>query len=151
MTTSPTSPGDAIVQELIIDAPAERIFEALTNPQQLVQWWGVEGRFQTTAADLDLRPGGKFAMSGIGMGGRPFTVTGQYRAVERPRLIELTWLPSWQGDGHESLVRWDIDEKNGVTRVRITHSALNDAARAVHRGWPQILEWLRTYLEAQAR
>jgi hypothetical protein len=31
-----------------INAPAERVFEALTNPDQRVKWWGAAGRFQTT-------------------------------------------------------------------------------------------------------
>ena len=38
-----TVASDAIVQEITIKASAERIFEALTNPDQRVKWWGSEG------------------------------------------------------------------------------------------------------------
>jgi len=32
--------------------------------------------------------------------------------------------------------------------VRLTHSGLSDeAARTSHRGWPQILQWLRGFVE----
>lgn len=72
-----TVASDAIVQEITIKASAERIFEALTNPDQRVKWWGSEGRFQTTHMESDLRPGGRWAMRGIGMGGRPFSVVGR--------------------------------------------------------------------------
>jgi uncharacterized protein YndB with AHSA1/START domain len=35
-------------------------------------------------------------MRGIGVGGKPFTVSGVYREIERPRLLVFTWLPDWQ-------------------------------------------------------
>ena len=47
------SPGtiDAIVEEIAIKAPAERIFDALTDPAARVRWWGLKGRFET--ADME--------------------------------------------------------------------------------------------------
>ena len=143
-----TVASDAIVQEITIKASAERIFEALTNPDQRVKWWGSEGRFQTTHMESDLRPGGRWVMRGIGMGGRPFSVVGEYRGIERPRLLVFTWLPDWQGDATESLVRFDLEEANGVTTVHLTHSGLvSETSRESHKGWPQILAWLRAYVE----
>ena len=143
-----TVASDAIVQEITIKASAERIFEALTNPDQRVKWWGSQGRFQTTHMESDLRPGGRWVMRGIGMGGRPFSVVGEYRSIERPRLLVFTWLPDWQGDATESLVRFDLEEANGITTVRLTHSGLvSETSRQSHKGWPQILAWLRAYVE----
>jgi uncharacterized protein YndB with AHSA1/START domain len=141
--------GDAIVQEITIEAPADRVFEALTNPQQRMEWWGSEGRFQVRQFESDLRPGGQWSMRGNGMGGKPFVIAGEYREVERPRLLVFTWLPDWYENAAETLVRWELSEKNGVTTVRLIHSGLDtEAARTSHRGWPQILEWLRAYSEA---
>ena len=141
--------GDVIVQEITIQAPAERVFEALTDPAQRVKWWGAEGRFQTTHMESDLRPGGAWLMRGVGMGGRPFTVRGVYRTIERPRLLVFTWLPDWQENATETLVRLDLEERGGVTTVRMTHSGLaSQTARDSHRGWPQILGWLQAYVES---
>jgi uncharacterized protein YndB with AHSA1/START domain len=143
-----TVASDTIVQEITIKASAERIFEALTNPDQRVKWWGSEGRFRTTHMESSLRPGGRWEMRGIGIGGRPFSVVGEYRNIERPRLLVFTWLSDWQGDATESLVRFDLEEVNGVTTVRLTHSGLvSEASRESHKGWPQILVWLRGYVE----
>jgi uncharacterized protein YndB with AHSA1/START domain len=142
-----TIASDTIVQEITIRSSAARIFEALTIPDQLVKWWGAEGRFQTTHMECDLRPGGKWMMSGTGMGGRPFRVAGVYREVERPRLLVFTWLPDWDKDAAETIVRIDLDEKDGVTKVRLTHAGLSEASRDQHRGWPQILGWLQAYVE----
>ncbi len=145
---NPTTASDTIVQEITIQGSAERIFEALTDPGERMKWWGAPGRFQTTHMESDLRPGGKWLMRGIGMGDKPFTVTGEYRQVERPRLLVFSWLPSWQEDAPETLVRWDLEERDGVTTVRLTHSGLaSESSRASHRGWPQIRGWLQAYVE----
>ncbi|MGB6619519.1 MAG: SRPBCC domain-containing protein [Xanthobacteraceae bacterium] len=142
------NPIDAIVEEIAIKAPAERIFNALTDPAARVKWWGRKDRFETTAMDSDLRPGGPWTMRGIGMGGKPFTITGVYRIVGRPRAIAFTWLPDWDEEATETLVRFDLDERDGVTTVRVTHSGFASAgSRARHQGWPQILSWLQGYAE----
>lgn len=145
---NPLTANDTIVQEIVIKAPADRVFKALTDPAQRVAWWGAQGRFQATGMESDLRPGGKWTMRGNGMGGRPFTVTGEYRQIEPPHLLVFTWLPSWQEDASETLVRFDLTENNGLTTVRLTHSGFStENARLSHKGWPQILTWLQTYCE----
>ena len=146
---NPTSLNDTIVQEIVIKAPAERIFEALTDPAERIKWWGAEGRFQTTHMESDLHPGGKWMMRGNGVGGRPFTVMGEYRQIEPPRLLIFTWLPDWQGDAVETLVRFELTENSGLTTVRLTHSGLTtESSRLSHKGWPQILTWLQAYSES---
>jgi uncharacterized protein YndB with AHSA1/START domain len=50
---NPMNIPDSIVQEITIKGSAERIFEALTNPDQRITWWGVEGRFQVTHMSRD--------------------------------------------------------------------------------------------------
>lgn len=148
---NPATANDTIVQEIAIEAPAQRIFEALTDPAQRVKWWRAEGRFQATQMESDLRAGGKWTMRGTGLGGKPFAVVGEYRTVEPPRLLVFTWLPDWQEDALETLVRVELEEKNGITTVRLTHSGLtSESSRASHRGWPQVLSWLRTWVEGHA-
>ena len=146
---NPAGASDAIVQEITIRASAERIFEALTNPdERLKWWWRSEGKFQITHVESDLRVGGKWMMRGAGMGDKPLVIAGEYRQIERPRLLVFTWLPDWQEDAAETLVRWDLEEKDGVTTVRLTHSGFtSEASRATYRGWPQILGGLQGYVE----
>jgi len=149
---NPTSASDTIVQEIAIRGSADRVFVALANPDQRVKWWGGEGRFQAKRMESDLRPGGKWKMRGNGLGGKPFQVSGEYLKVERPRLLVFTWLPDWQEDAVASVVRFDLEESNGITTVRLTHSGLtSETSRLSHKGWPQILTWLRTYVEQLGR
>ena len=138
---------DAIVQEITIKAPAARVFEALVDPAQRMKWWGKKGRFETTNAESDLRPGGRWLMSGMGMG-KPLKVEGVYRIIQRPRVLAFTWLPSWDKQATETLVRFDLYEQNGFTTVRLTHSGFaSESSRARHQGCPQILGWLKAYAE----
>jgi glutathione S-transferase len=148
MSTSSSS-GETIVQDITIDAPAERVFEAFTNPSERARWWNApDGRFSTKTVESDLRPGGKWTMRGTRHDGAPFIIRGEYRVVKRPALLEFTWLPDWQGDDTVSLVRVEFTETDGVTHVRLTHSGLtSERSRGSHRGWPQILDALRAYVE----
>lgn len=144
-----SSPIDAIVEEIAIKAPAERIFDALTDPATRVKWWGLKGRFETTDMESDLRPGGRWMMRGTGMNGKPFKVIGIYRTVERPHALAFTWLPDWDEAATETLVQFDLREHDGITTVRLTHSGFASAgSRARHQGWPQILSWLKGYAES---
>jgi glutathione S-transferase len=146
---SASTAADTIVQEITINAPAERVFDTFANASERVKWWNPpDGRFRTTHMDSDLRQGGTWKMSGTRPDGSLFTITGQYRAVQRPTLLEFTWLPDWQGDATISLVRVEFTERNGVTHVRLTHSGLTtEPSRTSHRGWPQILTLLQGYVE----
>ena len=47
------------------DASRERVWEALTEPEQLDQWWGPDG-FTTSTDEVDVQPGGewRFMMTG---------------------------------------------------------------------------------------
>jgi uncharacterized protein YndB with AHSA1/START domain len=145
---NPADTKDSIIKEIIINAPAERVFQALSDPRQRVDWWASEGRFKATHMESDLRPGGAWLMRGSGMGGKPFTVRGEYRAVERPRLLEFTWLPDWQEDAIPTLVRFDLNEKDGSTTVRLTHSGFtSEQARERHQGWPLLLALLQAYVQ----
>jgi uncharacterized protein YndB with AHSA1/START domain len=145
---NPTGACDTIVQEIAIHAAAKRVFEALTNPGERIKWWGAEGRFQTTHMESDLRPGGRWMMRGDGMGGKPFQVIGKYLQIEPPHLLIFTWLPDWQEDARETIVRFDLTEKDGTTTVRLTHSGLtSESSRLSHKGWPQVLSWLQAYAQ----
>jgi uncharacterized protein YndB with AHSA1/START domain len=142
---NPATTNETITEEIKIQGSAERIFEAIANPEERLKWWGAKSAYESTEMESELQVGGKWSMKGIARG-NAFTCNGQYTRIERPRLLEFTWNPSWQGETTESLVRFDLDEKNGVTTVRVSHSGLTPAARDAHKGWPQVLGWLKAYL-----
>jgi uncharacterized protein YndB with AHSA1/START domain len=149
---NPTVCEDTIVQEVTINAPAERIFAALTRPEELLRWWAWEGRFRITHAECDLRPGGRWMMRVAGLcaaEGSVTTVRGEYRAIEAPKLLIFTWIR--EEENHpETLVRWDLEEKDGATTVRVTHSGLtSEWLRTRNGGWSMIATVLKAYAEKQ--
>jgi uncharacterized protein YndB with AHSA1/START domain len=141
---------DSIVQEITIRARAERIFHALTDPSELLRWWASEGKFRAIEVETDPRPGGKWRMRVEGSC-RPdvqFTVvSGRYLEVAPPHRLVYTWLREEESDP-ETTVRWDLEEHNGATTVRVTHSGFpSERMRLRNNGWPLIQELLRRYLE----
>jgi uncharacterized protein YndB with AHSA1/START domain len=148
---TPVETSGSIFKEITIKASAERIFEALTDPCQRVKWWGAEGKFQASHMESDLRVGGAWLMRGTGMGGKPFTLRGEYRAIDRPRLLEMTWLGDWQENESPTVVRFDLDEQGGTTTVRLTHSGFTSGeSRERYQGWPWLLTLLQVYVEGKA-
>jgi uncharacterized protein YndB with AHSA1/START domain len=143
---------DRIVQEVTIKASAERIFSALTRPEELMRWWAAEGKFQITHAECDLQPGGKWRIQVAGNcrgGATGSTVYGRYGIIDPPRVLTYTWIREHE-DYPETLVRWDLEEKGGYTTVRVTHSGLvSEGLRARNDGWTIIVTLLQTYVERE--
>jgi len=84
-TMSITPDQDVIVSEIYIAAPPERVFQALVEPQQVLQWWGQAGVYRCTEFDSDLRAGGKWRSAGVAGDSSNFTVAGAstWRSIPR--------------------------------------------------------------------
>jgi uncharacterized protein YndB with AHSA1/START domain len=140
-----------IVREIAIHAPAARVFSALTEPEELVQWWGSDEGYRCTAMERDLRVGGAWRTTGVGSDGETFAVAGVYRAIDPPRLLEYTWNYDWseRADAAETVVRYELEERDGMTHLRVIHSGFVDAKdRDDHdHGWGHVLGWLQAYAE----
>ena len=151
VTTSIVNNGDAIVSEIYIAAPPERVFQALVDPELVVKWWGGQGAaqsFRCTDFRCDVRAGGKWRSAGVDGQGRPFAATGEYVEVDPPRLLVQTWLASWTAQV-KTTVRWELLPAGTGTRVRHQHSGLavdSEVAKSF-RGWGAILGWLQAFVE----
>lgn len=71
----------------LFDAPAALVFEALTKPEHVKQWWGVFADHYVSVCEIDLRVGGAWRfVSTTPQGDVAFR--GVYREIERPtRLV----------------------------------------------------------------
>jgi uncharacterized protein YndB with AHSA1/START domain len=150
MATAVFTPSqDAVSCDIFIAAPRERVFQAISDPQQVVQWWGQPGMYRTTDFQMDLRPGGAWRSAGMGADGKEFHVEGVYREVDPPRLIVYTWRSSWMNN-LETLVRLELEPEHSGTRVRIQHSGFAGfpaAAKDHGNGWVRVLSWLQAFVE----
>lgn len=143
-----TPDNDAVITEIEIAAPPERIFQALVDPRQVLLWWGQSGMYRCREFTSDTRPGGAWRSSGQGMDGGPFNIFGEYLEVDPPRALAYTWVASWTGDA-KTIVSWELEPTATGTLVRIRHSGLaaHPGLAESYRGWPMILGWIRSYLE----
>src|SRR6266496_2541791 len=78
---------DTIVVEIDIAAPPARVFEAWTDPQQRMAWWGDDAAYRSTKMESDLRVGGKWRTEGKNVQGKPFSVSGEYTRLEPPKVL----------------------------------------------------------------
>lgn len=151
MATNTVTPDqDAIHLEMQIAAPPDRVFQAITEPTQLLRWWGQPGIYHTTKWCADLHPGGKWSCEGVSdKDGSAFHVKGEYLEVDPPRLLVYTWISSWGGD-LKTVVRWELTPAAGGTMVRVRHSGFTGApesAKGHYEGWTRVLGWMRAFVE----
>jgi uncharacterized protein YndB with AHSA1/START domain len=149
VTVAITPDQDVINAEIQIGAPPARVFAALTDPEQVPQWWGQQGMYRITNWHNDLRPGGKWRSEGVGADGKGFHVEGEYLEVDPPRLLVHSWNSSWCG-GLNTIVRWELEACNGGTLVRLSHSGFAEnvqAAKDHSQGWSRVLVWMEAFVE----
>lgn len=80
-TTQITPDNNTVVAEVFIAAPPDRVFDALTDPRQMTQWWGEKGLYRLTENKVDLRVGGKWSTAGVGADGKEFSVDGVWKLI----------------------------------------------------------------------
>jgi len=141
---------DAIALEVQIAAPPEQIFQAITDPSQLLRWWGQQGIYHSTKWCTDLRPGGQWRCEGVSdTDGSAYHVSGEYLEVDPPRLLVHTWIASWSGP-LKTVVRWELEPVAGGTVIRLQHSGFAGApesAKAHYDGWQRVLSWMQAFVE----
>lgn len=77
-----------IVLSRVIAAPAERVFQAWTDPGQLSQWFGPDG-FKVETLECDVRIGGRWRFVYTGPDGARYDNRIVFLRLEAPRLIEM--------------------------------------------------------------
>lgn len=82
--------GNTADREIIItrvfDAPRELVWEAWTDPRQVVQWWGPKG-FTTTIEQMEVKPGGTWKHIMHGPDGTDYPNKSVFKEVVKPERI----------------------------------------------------------------
>jgi uncharacterized protein YndB with AHSA1/START domain len=128
-----------------IQATAEKLFAAWTQPQHLVNWWGPKG-VVCPVAEIDLRIGGAYRIANRFPDGTTVWIAGLFEHIEPPHRLTYTWrLESQQTPAERVTVCFNpLDE---ATEVVVTHERIaSEAARTSHeRGWSGCLDGLAAY------
>jgi uncharacterized protein YndB with AHSA1/START domain len=102
------------------NAPRELVWEAMVNPEHVVQWWGPRG-FTTTIEEMDVRPGGVWKHVMHGPDGVNYPNHSVFREVAKPERIVYSHGGAREGGPGVSFVAtWTFDAvAAGRTRVTI--------------------------------
>jgi len=146
---SPTVAGELTVKlSSRVQAPPRRVFEAMTDPNQVAEWWGPEG-FTCPEVTLDVRVGGPYRIAMQPPEGELFYLVGEYVEVSPPSRLAYTfrWEPP-DPDDRETVARLALRESAGATEIKLTQGPFVTAARReLHEaGWTDTFARLARHL-----
>ncbi len=112
-TASNASAATAADREIVItrtfEAPRELVWDAMTNPQHVVNWWGPRG-FSTTIEKMDFRVGGVWKHTMIGPDGVKYPNENTFKEIVKPeRLVFSKDGHRENGPGAKMLATWTFD------------------------------------------
>lgn len=130
-----------------LKAPPEKVYAAITEVDQVLQWWGPDAG-PAVKAEIDLRPGGRYSVVFRLKDGSEHNPTGVYREVVPNERLAFTWewpsRPDW-----ESIVTIVLRPIDIGTELTLTHENLpnDDVRKSHHAGWTGWMDELQQYLE----
>jgi uncharacterized protein YndB with AHSA1/START domain len=146
---------DAIISEIDIAAPPQRVFQALIEPKQVMQWWTSDD-CQIESFRFEPHRGGRWSyetkQSKLNVNGvSKFHCDGEVLEFDPPRVLSYTWIANWHEDrAQRTIVRWELSASANGTRVKVTHSGLTKlpiARKDYSGGWPGVVEQLKKFVE----
>ncbi|MEO0795406.1 MAG: SRPBCC domain-containing protein [Verrucomicrobiota bacterium] len=151
MTTVLESSDTTLRLQRIFAASLERVWDAITDPDQVPQWFGCN-RSRGISADIDLKPGGKFQVVIESSDGR-ITMDGKVVEARAPHFLNYQF--AWAGDDEfAQLPTTDVTiELKGVaqgTEMTLTHTGFPNAETCGnhHMGWDASLEKISAQVES---
>lgn len=146
---------DAVICEIYIAAPPERVFQALIDPTQVMQWWTSE-KCQIESFSFDPRRGGRWSYdtknTKINVNGiTKFHCDGEVLEYDPPRVLAYTWMAIAHEDPSQgTVVRWELTPQGDGTRAKVTHSGLSQLPLSrtnYSQGWPGVITQLKNFVE----
>ena len=141
-----------IKQVIEIDRSAEKVFSAISDPQELTQWFPDE-------AILEPKAGGIFKISFLKDSEKPkmkmdrdFINEGKILEIIQNKKLVYTW--KWMAfpDFPETIVTWELEpESNNKTRLIMTHTGFTGKEEGPasieehNKGWSFFLNELISY------
>ena len=132
-----------IIVQTNVHAPIEKVWEAYTTPDAIVQWNAASDDWRTTHATVDLRVGGEFLSRMEAKDGSfGFDFAGTYTDVIPRRVIEYAF-----GD---RMARVEFTEKGAAVHVVVSFDAESEHSNEEQKaGWQAILDNFARYVEGR--
>jgi uncharacterized protein YndB with AHSA1/START domain len=116
-----TTPSDREIRMTrLFDAPRVLVFEAMSKPEHITQWWGRLGDgYSVPVCEVDLRPGGAWRFVNRTPRGELAVFYGLYREIAPPDRMVFTEIFEPFPDA-ESVVTVVLTDEDGKTRLTLT-------------------------------
>jgi uncharacterized protein YndB with AHSA1/START domain len=126
--------GHVVRIERTFAAPAEDVFDAWTSPEVMRRWLHPAPDWDTPAAEVDLRVGGKVRVVMRRPDGTEAEAWGEYALIDRPHRLVMTWT---FGDdpSNEQLIELSFSESEGSTTVLLVNSRISTDERRGAQDW----------------
>lgn len=132
-----------ITVETNVHAPIERVWQAYTTPDDIMQWNAASDDWHTTASSVDLRAGGAFSSRMEAKdGSMGFDFAGTYTNVVPNRLIEYSF--------GEREAKVEFTERPEGVSVRVSFDA--ESTHSIEQqqaGWQAILDNFARHVEGR--
>lgn len=134
-----------ITVEANIHAPIEQVWSAWITPEDIKQWNAASDDWHTTAATVDLRPGGAFTSRMEARDGSAgFDFAGTYTRIVPHELIECNF--------GGRVLQVNFLAKDGEVTVRETFDTEDSHSEEQQRqGWQAILDRFARHVETKHR
>jgi len=115
-----TKPSDQEIRlTRLFNAPRQLVFEVMTTPEHVRQWWGRLGEgYSVPVCEIDLRPGGAWRFVNRHPRGEA-AFHGEYQEVTPPSRLVFTEIFEDFPDS-PSLVTTEFTDEHGKTRMTVT-------------------------------
>jgi uncharacterized protein YndB with AHSA1/START domain len=115
-----TTPSDQEIRMTrLFNAPRHLVFEAMTKPEHVVQWWGQLGQgYSVPVCEIDLRVGGRWRFVNRHPRGEA-AFHGEYREIDPPSRVVFTEIFEEFSDT-VSVVTAEFVNEDGKTRLTAT-------------------------------
>ena len=121
--------GREIVITRVFDAPRELVWDAWTDPEQVVQWWGPKG-FTTTIQEMNVTPGGVWRHTMHGPDGAEYPNKSVFIEVVKPKRIVFSHGGGKKGaPGAQFEPTWTFEAQGNKTKLTIRMLFPSAAAR----------------------
>ena len=143
---------EVVIEKEFSQTPAT-VFSFLSEPLNLLKWWGPEGIKITEGSKLQFLETGPWGSVMTNSEGQNYKVTGEVLEIIPQKLIKFTW--AWHDDedkrGHESVVQFKVESiEGGGTRFSLIHKGLADEESAQNHmgGWTSSLKRFEALITA---
>ncbi len=129
---------DVVIKEVTINAPAAKVWQAITDKRKMKQWY-------FDIADFEPEVGFEFTFIGKNKEGQDYVHLCRITEVIPGKKLQHTW--AYEGFEGMSYVTWELTEEGDITRLKLTHTGLSTfpptpmfASNNFNTGWTQLVQ-----------